>query len=138
MAYSMDLRVRVLAIYDRTGSSAEAARHHDVSASWVRRLVQRRRETGGSIAPRSSARRTSSRVYDAADEAAIRGLIAARPDVTLAEIAARLGKPAGLGTVHRAVTRLDLPRKKSPRTPPNATGPTSKPGGRPGSRGSPA
>ena len=136
MAYSTDLRRRVLAKHEQTGSSAQTAAHFDVSESWVRRLAQTFRATG-SLEPRSSARRTSSRVYDAADEAAIRRLIADRPDVTLAEVAAHVGKPAGLATVHRTVTRLDLPRKKSRRTPPSGTGPTSWRNARRGRRGSP-
>jgi len=124
MAYSMDLRRRVAATHKQTGSSAQAAEQHDVSESWVRRLVQRERATG-SLAPRSSARKTSQRAYDQADEAAIRALIKERPDATLAEVAAHLGKPAGTTTVWRTLVRLKLPRKKSRRTPPSATGPTS-------------
>src|SRR5262249_28516957 len=49
-AYSLDLRERVLADCDAgLGTGAVAARYR-VSASWVRRLKRRRRETG-SIAP---------------------------------------------------------------------------------------
>lgn len=137
MAYSMDLRRRVAATYARTGSSAATAKQHDVSESWVRRLVQRDRETG-SLAPRSSARKTSQRTYDDADEAAIRVLIEGRPDATLAEVAEHLGKPAGTTTVWRTLERLDLPRKKSRRTPPSGNAPTSSPAGRRGSAASPA
>ena len=136
MAYSTDLRRRVLAKHEQTGSSAETAAHFDVSESWVRRLAQTFRATG-SVEPRPSARKTSSRAYDAADDDAVRKLIAERPDVTLAEIAAHVGKPAGLASVHRAVTRLDLPRKKSRRTPPSGTAPTSRTSVRPGPGGSP-
>ena len=124
MAYSMDLRRRVAASYAINRSSAATAVRHGVSESWVRRLVQRERQTG-SLAPRSSARRTSQRAYDVADEAAIRALIKERPDATLAEVAEHLGKPAGTTTVWRTLARLKLPRKKSRRTPPNAAGPTS-------------
>lgn len=124
MAYSMDLRRRVAATHATTGSSAATAAQYDVSESWVRRLVQRRRETG-SLEPRSTARKTSPRAYDAADEAAVRALIAGRPDATLGEVAAHVGKPAGTTTVWRTLERLGLPRKKSRRTPPNGTGPTS-------------
>jgi|GEM_PF-6883080 len=40
-AYSMDLRVRVLADCDAGLSTAEVAEKQRVSASWVRRLKQR-------------------------------------------------------------------------------------------------
>jgi transposase len=39
-------------------------------------------------------------------------LIRERPDATLAEVAAALGKPAHLATVSRTLQRLNLPRKK--------------------------
>ncbi len=136
MAYSMDLRRRVAATYAKTKSSAATAAQHDVSESWVRRLVQRERQTG-SLAPRSSARKTNQRTYDADDEAAIRALIKGRPDATLAEVAGHLAKPVGTTTVWRTLERLGLPRKKSRRTPPSRTAPTSSPSGRRGSGGSP-
>lgn len=53
-AYSLDLRVRVLAAVDADQPRAEIARRFSVSMSWIRRLVQRRRETG-SIEPKPHA-----------------------------------------------------------------------------------
>ena len=50
-AYSMDLRERVLHDSDAGMKAAAAAGKYRVSASWVRRLKQRRRETG-EVAPR--------------------------------------------------------------------------------------
>ncbi len=51
-AYSMDLRERVVAACDEGfDTRAEVAERFSVSESWVRRLLQRRRETG-SIAPK--------------------------------------------------------------------------------------
>ena len=127
MAYSMDYRRAVARAYDECGSSIEVAEQFGCSQSWVRRLVQRRRE-GGTLEPGSSARRDDQRAYDDADEAKIRELIRARPDATLAEVAKALAKalakPASPAAVSRTLKRLDLPRKKSPRTPPSGTGPT--------------
>jgi transposase len=74
--------------------------------------------------PRSTARTDDQRAYDDADEAAIRNLIKRRPDATLAEVAAAIGKPACEATVCRTLQRLNLPRKKSRRAPPSRTGPT--------------
>lgn len=49
--YSMDLRKRVVAACDaRDGSRETIAQRFGVSTAWIRRLLQRRRETG-SIAP---------------------------------------------------------------------------------------
>ena len=50
-AYSMDLRERVLRDSDAGMKAAAVAVTYHVSASWVRRLKQRRRETG-EVAPR--------------------------------------------------------------------------------------
>ena len=123
MAYSMGYRRAVARSYDECGSSIEVAEQFGCSGSWVRRLVQRRRERG-TLGPGSSARRDDQRAYDDADEAKIRALIKSRPDATLAEVAGALAKPASPASVSRALTRLGLPRKKSPRAPPSVTGPT--------------
>lgn len=118
MAYSMDFRVAVARAHDECGSSAEVADQFGCSESWVRRLIQQRRERG-TLEPLSSARHDDQRTYDDADEQAIRELIKAKPDATLAEVAQAIGKPAHPATVSRTLARLNLPRKKSPRTPPS-------------------
>jgi transposase len=123
MAYSMDYRRAVARSYDESGSSIEVAEQFGCSESWVRRLVQRRRERG-TLEPGRSARLGDQRTYDDADERKIRDLIKARPDATLAEVAEALAKPASLATVSRTLGRLDLPRKKSPHTPRSGSGPT--------------
>lgn len=120
MAYSMDYRHAVARAYDDCGSSMEVAEQFGCSASWVRRLIQHRRERG-TLQPRSSARKGEQRTYDDADEATICALIKARPDATLAEVAEALGKPAHASTVSRTLSRLNLPRKKSPHMPPSKT-----------------
>lgn len=124
MAYSMDLRERVARAHAESGSSAEVADTFGCSESWVRRVTQRLRETG-TVAARSTARSDDQRAFDDEDEAKIRALIKRTPDATLAEVAEAIGKPACPGTVSRTLARLALPRKKSRRTPPSGTGPTS-------------
>ena len=126
MAYSMDFRERVVRAHAESGSSAEVAETFHCSESWVRRLTQQLRETG-SIAVKSSARTDDQRSYNDRDEAKIRRLIKRKPDSTLAEVAAAIRKPASLATVCRTLRKLKLPRKKSRRTPPSATAPTSSP-----------
>ena len=123
MAYSMDFRRAVARAYSESGSSIEVAEQFNCSQSWVRRLIQQGRERG-TLEPLSTARHDDQRSYDDADEQAIRELIKRKPDATLAEVAEAIGKPAHVGTVSRTLKRLNLPRKKSPRTPPSRTGRT--------------
>ena len=123
MAYSMDYRRSVARAYDEGDSSAEVAKQFGCSESWVRRLIQQRRERG-TLEPLTTARHDDQRSYDNADEEAIRELIKHKPDATLAEVAEAIGKPAHPCTVSRTLTRLNLPRKKSPRTPPSKIGRT--------------
>ena len=123
MAYSMDFRRSVARAHDESGSSLEVAQQFGCSESWVRRLIQNRGERG-TLAPLTTARHDDQRSYDDADEQAIRELIKQKPDATLAEVAEAIGKPAHPGTVSRTLTRLNLPRKKSPRTPPSRIGRT--------------
>jgi transposase len=125
MPYSMDFRRAVARAYDECGSSTDVAEQLGCSASWVRRLVQRRVAHGGVLRePGKPARRDDQRTYDDADERTIRELIRRRPDATLAEVAEALGKAAHPSTVSRTLDRLGLPRKKSPRTPPSRAGRT--------------
>lgn len=118
MAYTMDFRFAVARMHDECGSSSEVAEQFGCSESWVRRLIQQRRERG-TLEPLSTARHDNQRSYDDADELAIRALIKRKPDATLAEVAEAIGKPAHPGTVSRTLKRLNLPRKKSPRTLPS-------------------
>ena len=122
-AYAMEFRRAVASAYDECLSSIEVAATFGCSESWVRRLIQRRRETG-SQEPRPP-RRPDTRKLGDADLARLRDLVAAEPDLTLAELAAALGGGASVPTVWRATRRLGLTLKKSPRTPPSRIGPTS-------------
>lgn len=123
MAYSMDYRIAVTQAYDECQSSIEVAEQFGCSESWVRRLIQHRRERG-TLEPRRSARHDDQRSYDDADEQTIRELIKTKPDATLAEVAQALKKPVHPATVSRTLKRLKLPRKKSPRMPLSRIDPT--------------
>jgi transposase len=131
MAYAMEFRRAVAKAYDECGSSLEVAEQMGCSESWVRRLIQRRRETGGSLDPRP-AKLPDNNKLDGRDLEKLEKLIADTPDMTLGELAAALGGKASVPTVWRATRRLNLPLKKSPCTPPSRTGPTSP---RPATRG---
>ena len=134
MAFPMEFRVLVAAAYDECGSSIEVAEEYNCSESWVRRLVQRRRETG-SLEPLKPKRPDARKLHDD-DLEQLRGLIAERPDMTLGELAEALGNKASVPTVWRATQALGLPLKKRPSTPPSRTGPTSRRRGAGGSSGS--
>jgi len=109
-AYSMDLRERVLADSDDGMSTAEVAEAHRVSTAWVRRLKQRRRETG-EVAPRVA--RPGPPPILAGDADRLRQVVRANPDRTAAEYRQLLGTTAAVVTVWRALRRLGLTHKKS-------------------------
>jgi transposase-like protein len=74
MTCSMDYRRAVAAAYDECGSSAEVAGQFGCSESWVRRLIQRRRETG-SLEPFKHTlpgKRDVGRLFDAIGDASNR------------------------------------------------------------------
>ena len=134
MAYPMEFRVRVAAAYDECGASIEVAEEYNCSESWVRRLIQRRRQTG-SLQPLTP-KRPDTRKLDDDDLERLRTLIESKPDMTLVELAEALGNKASVPTVWRATQALDLPLKKRPSTPPSRTGPTSSRRGTSGSSAS--
>jgi transposase len=123
-AYSLDLRLRVLAAVDQGDlSRTEIAELFGVSTAWVRRLVQRRRETG-SITPRP--RRYGPRPkLDQERCQQLAQLVQQDPDATLAELRQRLAVSVGIPTLWRALDRLGLTLKKSRCGPASRTGPTS-------------
>jgi transposase len=110
-AYSMDLRVRVLADLDDGMTTAETAEAHRVSPAWVRRLAQRRRETG-EVAPRTG--RPGPVPALVAHHDRLRQLVRDRPGLTAAEYRDRLGVGVAVLTVWRTLRRLGLTHKKSP------------------------
>ena len=119
-AYSTDLRERVLADCDAGTGTRAVAEKYRVSPAWVRRLKQRRRN--GELAPRSSRNRRQRTLVPYYDR--IRELIAACPDLTLAELHAQLKVVVGLTTLWEAVKLLGLTLKKKSSVPPSRIGPT--------------
>ena len=111
---SLDLRERIVAAVEQGSSIREAARRFAVSASAAIKLMQRVRTTGSAAPGRFGGHR---RPLLAPYEADLRRLIAVSPDITLAELQValerRLGLVAGLSTIHNALCRIGLRRKKS-------------------------
>jgi transposase len=132
-SYSIDLRAKVLAAHDRGSRHNDIAEMFSVSQSWVRRVVQRRREHG-ELAPRPRIGHHPVKI----DRARLAELVAAAPDATLAELRNRLGVDCSISAVWRVVRELGFSYKKRPSTPRSRTAPTSRSVGRIGSSGVPA
>ena len=111
---SLDLRLRIVGAVERGSSIREAARRFAVSPSAAIKLMQRVRTTGSALPARFGGHR---RPLLAPHEHELRRLVEASPDSTLAELQAalerRCGVLAGLSTIHNALRRFGLPRKKS-------------------------
>ena|SRR5688572_7230325 len=121
-AYSVDLRGRVVSAVAGGMPQAVTGRTFGVGRATVRRWVDRQRRSGdvrpapvGGSAPR----------IGPAQAAALRAQVAAWPDATLAEHAARWGREQGvrvsLWAVDRALTRLGITRKKRRSAPASRT-----------------
>ena len=108
-AYSADLRQRVLADCDAGMSSRDAAAKYSVSSAWVRRLKQRRRETGSTD---PIPQRYGSPPKWAAYAERIAQSVREAPDATLQEHRLRLGVDLGISTLWRAIKALGLTVKK--------------------------
>ena len=113
-AYSIDLRKRVLAMCDRGHSTREVARVFEVSASWVRRLKQRRREEG-IIGPRSAGGRRHGH-FEPAHLEQLERWLCQHPDATLEWLLGRVVREMEIDcsvmAVCRAVKKLGWSLKK--------------------------
>jgi len=123
--YAMEYRRVVAAAYDESGSSADVAEQFGCSESWVRRLIQRRRETG-SLAPRPLQLPDNNKLKED-DLSELADLIAQQPDLTLQELADALSTKVSVPTVFRAAEKLKLPLKKV--DPCRRAGAAGRPGG---------
>ena len=126
-AYSMDLRLRVIAACDAGRPTSAVARTFDVSPAWVRRLKQHRRERGD-LTPRTGGGRQRGKI----DPIALAEHVRRHPDATLLERIEALGLSSAKSAMWNAMRRLKLSYKKSPSTPPSRTVPTSPNAGRRG------
>jgi transposase len=121
-AYSQDLRERVVRACDeQRPTRQEIADLFGVSTSWIRRLLQRRRETG-SFAAKPHAGGAVKMTPERRDRLVV--LVSEQPDATLAELHERLAAPVHLSTIARALLRLALTVKKKSAAPLSRTAPT--------------
>jgi transposase len=102
-------------------STALVAQKYTVSPSWVRRLLQRRRQTG-ETAPRPQ--RHGKVPLSVTHGEPIRQAVKDQPDATLAELRQKLGLAVALSTLWAALAALGLTLKKKSPGRPSRTGPT--------------
>lgn len=132
--YSMDLRKRVVQACDEQHGTREGiAAFFGVSTAWIRRLLQRRRESG-TIAPKPPGGGRPAK-YRGRSLDRLKELVQHQPDATLAELRDRSGVSASIMAVQRALERLDSHLKKSRSTPANRIDRTFKRSGRCGGSG---
>jgi len=106
-AYSKDLRKRVLADCDAGMRTKQVSEKYQVSRPWVRRIKQRRRETGQITAlPFNGGRKPI------IDRSHLADLVKQTPDATLAELRDKLGLRCSLSAIHQALARLKITFKK--------------------------
>lgn len=133
-AYSYDLRERVVRACDEgRGTRQQIAALFSVSTAWIRRLLQRRRESGSFAARPHAGGAPPKMDPDRCSRLAV--LVTEQPDATLAELRDRLGAAVHLSTVARVLARLGLTVKKKSCGLPSRTAPTSAASGRPTAAG---
>jgi transposase len=121
--YSDDLRERVVRACDeKRGTRKEVAELFNVSTAWIRRLLQRRRETGDFSARRRGGGAPAKFTGKKLDQ--LKVWVGQQPDVTLQELLDRSGVEASIMAVHRALERLGCQRKKSRCMPVSKNDPT--------------
>src|SRR5262249_27551884 len=134
-AYSQNLREKgVRACDEQRGTRAQIAHCFGVSTARIRRLLQRRRETG-SFAAKSHGGGPPAKMTPAHDDRLVL-LVREQPDATLEELRDRLGAPVHRSTIARALIRLRWAVKKKSSGLRNRTGPMSAGSGPAGGAGS--
>lgn len=123
-AYSVDLRRRVATAYDEgVETIEEVAERFGVSASFVSKVMARRRRTG-SLSSKPHRGGFASALAGTPMEV-LAGLVKTQPDATLEELRRHLAEQCAVSVsvsaVCRAVAKLQLPRKKSRCTPVSGT-----------------
>ena len=119
-AYSQDLRDRIISTRDGGMKTKCVAKLFCVSTSWVRRVMQRRREFG-ETGPRPRGGATIIKI----DLDRLRQLVAEKPDATAQELHQRLGVACSVSAVDMALRRAGLTFKKRCSMPPSRIALTS-------------
>jgi transposase len=121
---SLDLRERILAAYDTGNDTRDSvAARFRVSVGMVKKLLQQRRRIGDL---RPQHHRAGRKPKIQADERLkLRRALAAKPDLTLAELRSTTGLNCTLPAIHYVLTAMGLTFKKRRSGQPSRTAPTS-------------
>jgi transposase len=115
-AYSLDLRQRVVRAYEQGQDSiAQLAARFGVGPTFVKKMLRQHRETGDlTPRPRGGGRRPS---LSPKLRQLLRRKVEREQDISLSELQTYLREAARVeahvSTISRALSALDLPRKKS-------------------------
>ena len=133
-AFSLDLRIRVLADFQTGLTFAELGRKYSTSAEWVRQFIRRYEATGELEARPPRNKRVP---FHRRHEAELRAAVAEHPSLTLETLRTRLGVDCNLSTLWHALQALKLSFKKKRLSPPNSNVPTSPSNAKRSRNGSP-
>jgi transposase len=113
MAYSLDLRERIVSYVEAGHSEAEAAERYGVHRTTAGRYLKRKRSGKPLRADKPTGRR---RLIDASKEKQLEAQVQAHDDDTLEQHCERWQKKqkveVSVATMHRSVERLKFTRKK--------------------------
>ena len=119
-AYSMDLRERVIAAYDRgDGSTRQLAKVFGVSRSWISKLLLLRRERGSIAAIKHRPGPKPKLSNEQLDRMCL--LVAEEPGLTAEEVRRRLRLPLSTSRVSAILLEVGFTRKKSPSCRPSSS-----------------
>lgn len=128
MTYSLDLRARIVAMYDEGHTYDEVAAVFSVHPRTVRNYIKRRDETG-SFEPLPHGGHPPIKLSDD-DRAVLKRLHEEDNDAYLRELAERLfeacGKRVGIETIRRELKAMDITRKKNTSKQPSKKVPKSR------------
>ena len=103
-SHALDLRVRVAGFVEAGHSRRAAARHFGVSDSFAIKLMQRQRQFGSAAPARQGRPRGTGKL--APYETCLVQTVAAAPDITMPELAARLLEDHGVAATPATLSRL--------------------------------
>jgi transposase len=139
-AFSLAVRRRIIQLFQTGLEGDDVAQVMACSPAAARRIWQRYREQGV-VEPRPHGGGHTPKLDDEQKKKVLGELVAQRPDAFCRELAADLHAATGVRvcrqTIGNWLADLGFTRKKSRRTPPSKSGPTSRPDATPGSTPSP-
>ncbi len=111
MAYSKDLRLKVLAAVDRGETEAAVAQRFEIGERTVRRFKQRRKHTGD-VTPHKTGPKGPTKLT-LQDDAILHEQVRGKPGITARELVPMLSVEVSISTVCRRLIKLELSLKKS-------------------------